>query len=401
MTKSNQPLLPGVGILALVYHEWGFPWMTPHHVLTRLARYFQIVWINPAHGWREIPSRLLIHRSKLDQAELPPGFTIYNPEPWLPKLYRPQPLALYTFCERLRRARSLLVSRGCQKIVLYLWHPQFKDALTCVPFDASCYHIDDEYSFSSKECQTDKIEERLIASVDEVFVISPALLEKKGKINPHTIFAPEGVEYDAYATAVAEPADIAPIPHPRIGYTGVLKKQLDWPLLRYLANNHPAWSFVFVGPQAPHQEIKGVIQELSSLHNVHFLGAKSTQQLAAYPQHFDVCIMPYRIDDYTKFIYPLKLHEYLASGRPIVGAPIRSLHEFDHVITLVGTEQEWSHALRESLAPTACSSAAVEARQNIARRYDWGRLVRLIARTMCDRLGSGYPARFDDLPIKG
>src|SRR3989442_11194711 len=106
----------------------------------------------------------------------------------------------------------------------------------------------------------------------------------------------------------------------------------------------------------------------------------------------------YELNGYTKFIYPLKLHESLASGRPVVGSPIRSLQEFAPIIRLARTTDEWSQALQDSLAPAADSAAQIEARRSIAREHDWNRLVALIARTLCDRLGPDYLERFDKIP---
>lgn len=382
-------MLPDVGVIAMVYHSWGLPWMTPHHVLPRLTRYFHVVWVNPPHEWREIPAR--IGKGKQQHVELPsPWFSVYIPEIWSPRLYRPNWLAKLLSGQRIKAARQVLTNRGCKKIILYLWHPKFEDALTEIPFDCSCYHIDDEYTFSSSEYALDPQEIRVIRSVDEVFAISPGLLERKGNINPHTTFTPEGVDFSAYATPVDIPEDLAPIPAPRIGYTGVLKKQLDWPLLIDLAKNHPEWSFVFVGPQAPHPEVTGAIQEMKQFANVFFLGTKTPQKLAAYPQHFDVCLMPYRVDRYTDSIYPLKLHEYLASGRPIVAAPIRSLKEFTHVITLACKSEEWTTALARSLDPSESSSVRIETRRDVARLYDWSALIALIAQKMCRKLGAPY-----------
>jgi len=144
---------------------------------------------------------------------------------------------------------------------------------------------------------------------------------------------------------------LARIPRPRIGYTGYIKKQLDWQLLRHLTAQHPKWHFVFVGPKSPHPEISTILEEVAGRPNVHFLGAKTTQELAAYPQHFDVCIMPYRVNDYTKYIYPLKLHEYLASGRPVVATPIRSLEEYCNVLTLAAAPNNGRSGSRKPCSP--------------------------------------------------
>jgi glycosyltransferase involved in cell wall biosynthesis len=143
-----------------------------------------------------------------------------------------------------------------------------------------------------------------------------------------------------------------------------------------------------------------LIETLSRMPNVYFLGYKSVTTLPAYTQHLDVCLLCYKVDDYTKFIFPLKLHEYLASGNPIVGSPIRSLQNFTHVITLAQTAPEWSRAISASLASPARSPEQIQARRDVAREYDWDRLVRLIARTLCDRLGPEHLERFERLTVE-
>jgi glycosyltransferase involved in cell wall biosynthesis len=384
------PVVPSVGVLGLVPDRWSDLWQPRHQVLTRLAQYFHVVWVNPARGWRDVLANRAACSPGSTNEHQGRGFTVYEPELWLPKVYRPSGLAKVMDRLRLERARRVLVRRGCRRIVLYLWRPEFAYARQAVPADLSCYHIDDEYSFSTVEIPTPEAEARLIASVDQVFIHSRALLEKKGAINPHTTWVPNGVDYRAYARPVDEPRDLAPIARPRIGYTGHIKKQLDWALLRRLAERHPQWSFVFVGARHEHPEMLPAIEELSSRRNVHFLGRKSVEELAAYPQHFDVCMMPYQADDYTKYIYPLKLHEYLASGRPTVGTRIRSLEDFTEVVALAGTLDEWSAAIVRALEPEAESVERRTARLGVARQHDWQLLVRRIAETIARRLGSEF-----------
>jgi glycosyltransferase involved in cell wall biosynthesis len=115
--------------------------------------------------------------------------------------------------------------------------------------------------------------------------------------------------------------------------------------------------------------------------------------LPAYTQHLDVCVMCYERNDYTKFIYPLKLHEYLAAGRPVVGSRISSLEEFQGTIALAESADEWSEALRESLTPESQGSSRVEARRAVAKRYDWDVLVHGVARVIAERLGADYRDR--------
>jgi glycosyltransferase involved in cell wall biosynthesis len=329
-----------------------------------------------------------------------PNFAIYRPEIWLPLLGWPRSFAHFTAQQRLQRACRLLLERGCRKIILYIWRPQYGETLDLIDHDLSCYHIVDEYTFSKIERPIEERERRLISRVDQVFIHSPALWEKKGTLNSHSLFVPNGVDYLAYATPVAEPEDLKPILHPRIGYVGRIKQQLDLALLITLAQWHPEWSFVFVGPQESIAQAASLIETLSQMPNVYFLGSKPVTALPAYTQHLDVCLLCYKVDDYTKFIFPLKLHEYLASGNPIVGSPIRSLQNFTHVITLAQTAPEWSRAISASLASSARSPEQVQARREVAREYDWNRLVRLIARTLCARLSSEYLERFERLTLE-
>jgi len=261
--------------------------------------------------------------------------------------------------------------------------------------DLNVYHIDDEYSFSAEEQPISADEQKLITRVDQVFIHSPALFEKKGHLNKCVEMAPNGVDYTAYSTPVAEALDMQQIPHPRIGYIGRIKPQLDMGLLLELSNRHPGWSFVLVGPVVPSlRNGDPKLSELIQRSNVYFLGNKAVEQLPAYNQHFDVSIMCYKVDDYTRYIYPMKLHEYLATGLPVVGSPIYSLQEFEGVIRLASTIDEWSAALSASLAPESNTPRAVEARLEVARKHNWDRIVHHIARTMCEQLGPPYSSWF-------
>jgi glycosyltransferase involved in cell wall biosynthesis len=270
---------------------------------------------------------------------------------------------------RLRTARRFLEAQGCDRIALYLWRPKYVDALELVDHDVSIYHIVDEYSFSPDDPPTSAIEEHLIASVDHLIVHSPALLVKKGSSRP-TEYIPNGVDYDSFADHRSEPDDLAEIPHPRIGYCGYLKHQMDWDLLSALIDQHPDYSWVFVG-KVHHEDLLPLIHELDQRSNVFFLGPKSSHELAGYPQHFDVSIMPYVSDGYTKYIFPLKLHEYLAAGRPTIGTPIRSLADYDAVVQIADGVEEWSQALATALSEREASVERVAERQGVARGCDW------------------------------
>ena len=392
------PLFPDVGVIALVPEPWGGPWQLRHHFLVKLARYFSMVWVDPHQEWRHVWSGE--SRASEREGEPPPaneGFWVHRQEWWLPKLYRPEGLARFTEGHRLRRARRFLLGKGCRRIVLYLWRPEFDVALEHVPHDLSCYHIDDEYSFAPVEQPLDQREAQLIARVNRVFIHSNALMNKKGRLNPHTLKVPNGVDYAAYVRPCPEPDDLRAIPHPRIGYVGKIKAQLDLRLLRTLALKHPDWAFVFIGPKGFLGNDAALCDELFALSNVHYLGGKGVKQLPAYTQHVDVCLLSYQLDGYTKFIYPLKLHEYFASGRPVVGVPIPALEEFRGLLRMARTADEWSSAIAASLDPGEMAVEKVAVRRAVARQHDWNILVHRVAGEICAGLKAPYCERFNQL----
>src|SRR5690349_6450369 len=120
----KRPLLPEIGVLAHVHDTWGDQWQARHQVVSRLARYFRVIWMNPARGWRES----LFGARPRPQAENPSvkyGFDVYTPEPWLPAFYRPRWLRELSSREHLKRARRILVRCGAKRIILASWRARF------------------------------------------------------------------------------------------------------------------------------------------------------------------------------------------------------------------------------------------------------------------------------------
>ena|SRR5579862_5530050 len=379
---------PRIGIISLSVDTWGARWNSRHQVLTRLARQFPVIWVNPAPEWRRAASigRWTPRERTIDG--LPNNFVVHDSSTLTPIVYRPRWLSKALLRARLRRARASLIRRGCTQIVLYVWHVDYADAVSALPSELSIYHIYDEYSHSEHELPLDAAEERLVRSVGQVFTVSPTMQARKGVLNRHSTLISNGVDYDAFATPVPEPADIGAIPHPRLGYTGYVKKQIDWDMLLELAHRRPDWSFVFVGARHVHPEIDAVLARLDALPNVHFLGEKPTSELSRYPQHFDVCLMPYRVNDYTKYIYPLKLHEYLATGRPIVSVPLPALHGAEHLVTIARGVDEWEQAIARQLEPAATDADRQRERRAEARSHDWSTIADRIATVIRERLAA-------------
>lgn len=395
---TDTPWFPDVTILAMVPDDWCAPFQPRHYVLSRLSRYFNVIWHTAASDWHEVfhthVNRVCPDNAKTD-GRVAPGLEIYKNPKALPVIHSPKRLARLFERLRIMQVQARLKRAKAQKTILYVWRPEFKWALDKFSYDLLCYHIDDEYTWSTEAVPIQPDEKTLLDEADQVIIHSPGLFEEKGRINPHTALIPNGVAFDMYNRPWPEPAILADVPRPRIGYSGYVKSQLDLDLLLELALTHPEWSFVFVGPKRISEPDEATAARMFALSNVHDLGLQHPNCLPALVQHFDVCTMCYRMNDYTKCIYPLKLHEYLATGRPVIGTPINSLLQHADLLTLASTRSEWSAGIANLLADVQTDNILRERRQELARAHDWDKLVHRLAHILARRLGSSYFQRFN------
>ncbi len=374
--------------------SWNGCWTTRHFMLQHLARFFRVAWLEPPReqlrtpaGRGRAPQASEWEVNAVKTAGLN-GVMKCEPLRWLPDFYKPKSARRVMRYLRYASVAMSLRRLGCTRVVLYVWRPTHVDALEARRwFDAVVYHIDDEYTFSETATPIPPAELRLIGEADAVIVHSPLLAERKGGINRRTFIVPNGVDYDLHARRREPPADVRALPRPRIGYIGVVKRQLDIALVCQLAERNGDWSFVLVGPLGNPSGVEADFQTLTHLPNVHLLGYREPDALPAYAQSFDVCIMPYKVNHYTNCIYPLKLHEYLASGQPIVASDIRTLRDFSHVISLASGVDAWTAAIQSSLTDEARSERSVSSRQAVAAKHDWRLLASRTAGIMASVLG--------------
>jgi glycosyltransferase involved in cell wall biosynthesis len=368
-----------IGIVSLQPEEWNSLWRPAHFVQLGLARRWPVIWVDPAREWRDaIRSG---GRQRFRRPISGRQLEVYTPPSHLPRVYRPR--RLRRAIERVRLGQSIdrLRHDGCEQIVLYAWRPEYLECVDLVPHDLLVYHVVDEYSYAPDDPPTPDHELRMIRRADQVILHSPGLVEKKGGIAPDkTAQIPNGVAFARFAAPTEEPPELRGIPRPRIGYVGAFRRQINWDLLRILVAAHPEWHWVFVGEWLEsHIDLAPQRAWLEGRPNVHFAGSMPAARLGEFAGHLDVGILPYVEDGYTRHIYPMKLHEYLAAGLPTVGTPIRTLRDFSGTIELARSVKEWEAAIGDALAPGQRSPAAVERRRAVAKAHDWDVLVDRIA----------------------
>lgn len=232
--------------------------------------------------------------------------------------------------------------------VFWTYNPLMAAFMRCRHWAKTVYHCVDEIS-AQPGMPADLIqreEQELVCQVDCVFVTSVRLLEEKKKYNPNIHYLPNVVDFDHFHRAIVDktlliPADLAVIPEPRIGFIGALSSyKVDFDLLYQIANRLPEHNFVLIGDVGegdPHTSVG----KLQSLENVFFLGHRAYSTLPAYLKGMQVCLLPFNLNRYTEYMFPMKFFEYLAAGRPVVGRPLPSLVDYADAYMVAGNEDEF------------------------------------------------------------
>ncbi len=209
------------------------------------------------------------------------------------------------------------------------------------------YHVVDEYSAyptltAEQAAQQKQLDHALTARADLVFCTARSLVEARRPINPNTHYMPNAVDYRAFQQMLADPslqppAGMTDLPRPILGVIGGINAKLDLTLLAELAERRPDWSLALVGPLSYGLD-DGELTRLRALRNVHFLGPVPPERVPATIAACDVCLIPYRLNEQTRHVNPLKVYEYLAAGKPVVGTALPELGQFGGSVKVSGVK---------------------------------------------------------------
>lgn len=194
-----------------------------------------------------------------------------------------------------------------------------------------------------------EMERELLAGSDLVFATASGLYEAKKQYCGSIYLVPNAADVGHFAKADSEetvvPPDIAGLPRPLLGFVGVIHDWIDLELIEYIARSRPDWTCVMVGPVGP-----GIsVDRLKELPNVHFPGRKDKEELPGYLKAFDVCLNPFKKNELTDRVSPLKLYEYLASGRPVVSVEMPGVEEFREYIEIAADYGGFLEAVERAL----------------------------------------------------
>jgi UDP-galactopyranose mutase len=309
--ESNGPSrTDSYDVVCLSHLRWDFVHQRPQHLLSRCARSRRVFFVEePIFDGG--PARLDV-TPRMD------GLQVVVP-------HLPDGLADAAVADEQRRLLDgLFGAHDIRRYALWYYTPMALAFSRHLDPAVTVYDCMDELSaFAFAPPALREHEAELLARADLVFTGGHSLYEAKRHQHPRAYPFPSSVDVKHFGQARLgpdDPSDQAGIPHPRLGYFGVVDERLDLDLIGGLAARRPEWHLVILGPVAKIDEAC-----LPTAPNIHYLGPKAYGDLPSYVAHWDVALLPFAINEATRYISPTKTPEYLAAGRPAVSTPIRDV----------------------------------------------------------------------------
>jgi glycosyltransferase involved in cell wall biosynthesis len=393
-----------VPLLVLAPNAWDGPWMNRQQLFSRLGRDRRVLYSNGAWTtrdlwrprWRSASARGGWVSQDNVAVDVPPRMCIRQQ-----RVRRLDRFVITFIANRWRTAAKDHNGR----FIAYLFHPRFAEYVESLAPDFLVYHAYDLYERQRgwtehlAKAQTD-----LVRRADLVLASSNVIadvLSQETSLPVHTL--PNGADVNAFfaaAVSTNEPPLLSQIPRPRIGYTGHLNRKVDFALIETLATRHPEWHFVLIGAVKDGTDLRGT----RGFRNIHWLGQQHRDVVPNLVAAMDANLICNDLSDelWVKGCYPLKLHEYLAVGLPIVSADIPAVRQFADVVAIARSAEQWEHAIQASLAGEGVGSA-VERKKTAAQNSWDARVVELsrLLDQMVSARPAGHPVSILDRAISG
>jgi UDP-galactopyranose mutase len=339
-SQSAPQILDHHTLICFSHLRWNFVFQRPQHLMSRFAKDRRVIyWEEPEAALPDCEPALGV------RACAETGVIVVTPS--LPETLDEagRETALKTLLDAFLKGEA-------GPFIRWYYTPMMLPFSRHVEAESVVYDCMDELAnFRFAPPQLLSLEQELIDSADVVFTGGYSLYEAKKDRHPNIHPFPSSVDRGHFAQARAtdaQPDDQAPIGRPRLGFYGVIDERMDLELIAAVADAHPEWSIVMVGPV-----VKIDPADLPLRANIHYLGGKTYEQLPVYLGGWDVALMPFAINDSTRFISPTKTPEYLAGGRPVVSTPItdviRHYGDMDAVFVADGA-QAFVTACEQALA---------------------------------------------------
>lgn len=322
--------------VCLSHVNWKHIWQRNHHTMSHLARRSKVLYINTIRldtFCKHTPRHILRTRKVRDNL-------------WHAEIFMLPFETKWSLFQRLNRflletcIRFMMKRRGFGPVILWFYFPSQRWLIGHLNERAIVYDIQDEYSqFLWAPFDTEAKEKQLLGEADVVFAGTDALYERKQPLARNIHFFGCGVDFDHFHDLHwrDKPREFRSLTGSKtLGYFGVIDERIDRELLRHLVRERPDWNLVMIGP------VNRAVFEEFKASNVVFTGARDYKVLPRYLAFFDVCLMPWALNELTLHINPTKALEYFASGKPVVSTPIPDMVKYySDVIYFAATPEEF------------------------------------------------------------
>ncbi len=351
-------LLANMTMVCFSHLRWGFVYQRPQHLMTRFARTMRVVFV-------EEPITDSNTSSPYMDVRTCPKSGVEIATPRLPENLGSDiaKASLQVIIE------DFLSDTPAKNRIFWFYTPMMLDLVPNAKAASIVYDCMDELSnFKGAPPEMRTSEQKLMKMANVVFTGGQALFEAKSREHSNAYPFPSGIEHEHFAkarTQLEDPKDQSHIPHPRLGFFGVIDERMDLVTLARLADERPEYSIVMIGPV-----VKISPEALPKASNIHYLGMKSYNELPQYLSGWDAALMNFAINDATKYISPTKTPEYLAGGKPVISTPVLDvvrnygdldavfiaeqgddfIEACDQALTMAGKGSDWMAASDERIS---------------------------------------------------
>ena len=403
--------------LVCVSHlTWDWVWQRPQQLLSRLSRHYPVLYVE--EPWirigppsdeltvREVEPNLRVARlelwsdpdtfwRRLDETRDRDGF---HPSEVSKDIEAATLMFESRFQPRLEDEVRRYVAgwrREDAPLVLWLYTPMVVRFVDLLGPDLVVYDAMDELSsFRSAPPRLAELERDLLARADLVFAGTPSVYERKKSRHPDVHLFPSGVEPADFAPArdarLPPPRELQGASRPVVGYCGVIDERSDLDLLASVADLRPDWTWVLVGPVIKIEE-----RALPRRRNIVYAGKKRYDELPRYLAAFDVTMIPFAMNEATRYLLPTKTLEYMAAGKPVVSTPVPDVVAFfGSVVRIAATPEEFVGQVEAALRETDGERAArVRREETLLAAHSWDGVVGRMRSLIEDRLARKPAAR--------
>jgi glycosyltransferase involved in cell wall biosynthesis len=323
-------------LVCLSHLRWNFVFQRPQHLMTRFATQRRVFFFEEPLFDVDAPE-LIVKRDR--------GVYVCVP-------HLPHGLSHYGILAELRRLLSdLLSGQDVEHPIFWYYTPMALEFTRDLSTGVVVFDCMDELSaFAGAPPELIALETELLSRADLVFTGGESLFEAKRNRGRRVHAFPSSVDVAHFSkarSAQPEPADQAGIPHPRLGFFGVIDERMDTSLLADVAVMRPGWHLVILGPC-----VKIDAALLPAHPNIHYLGMKTYDELPAYLAGWDVALLPFARNGSTQFISPTKTPEYLAAGCPVVSTSVRDVirpYGEQNLVAIADTAAQFVEAIEAAL----------------------------------------------------